>query len=278
MIDLHTHTNASDGSFSPRELVLLAKEYGISAIAICDHDSISGLDEGIMAGHEIGVEVVPAIELSCDYEKEMHIVGLYIDKENKALQNKLVELGKKREKRNLKTLEVLNSLGFDIDISDILKIAKSAIWGRAHFARVLYEKGLVESTKDAFRKYLGHNRVAYIEEDKMSQKECIELIKNANGIPILAHLHFLKLDEDRLFELLVQLKSYGLMGIEVKYSEYTAEQENLYNSLADKLQLLKSGGSDFHGIMKQNIKLGTGLGNLCVSDEYLEKIKEIRGN
>lgn len=277
MIDLHTHTDASDGSFSPKELVLLAKEMGISAIAICDHDSISALDEGIIVGQALGIEVVPAIELSCDYEKEMHIVGLFIDKDNIALQNKLVDLGKKREKRNLKTLKVLNSLGFDIKISEVLKIAKSAIWGRAHFARVLYEKGLVESTKDAFRKYLGHNRVAYIEEDKMPKKECIELIKNANGIPILAHLHFLKLEENQLFELLVELKSYGLMGIEVKYSEYTATQESLYNKLAEKLQLLKSGGSDFHGIMKQNIKLGTGLGNLCVPDEYLEKMKEIRG-
>lgn len=277
MIDLHTHTNASDGSFSPRELVLHAKELGLDAIAICDHDSISGLNEGILVGSELGVEVVPAIELSCDYEKEMHIVGLYIDKDNIALQNKLVDLAKKREKRNLKTLKVLNSLGFDIDISEVLKIAKSAIWGRAHFARVMYEKGLVESTKEAFKKYLGHNRVAYIEEDKMSQKECIELILNAKGIPILAHLHYLKLDENKLFELLVLLKSYGLMGLEVKYCEYTKEEESLYNSLADKLQLLKSGGSDFHGIMKPNIKLGTGLGNLCVPKEYLDKIKEIRG-
>jgi hypothetical protein len=275
MIDLHTHTTESDGSFSPKELVLLAKEIGLNAIAICDHDTSSGLEEAILVGQEFGIEVVPAIELSCDFEEEMHIVGLFIDKNNIDLQNKLVILAKNREIRNLKTLKVLNSLGFDIEVSDILKFTKTKIWGRAHFARVLYEKGYVESVKDAFKKYLGHNRVAYIEEEgKMTPKECIELILKANGIPILAHLHFLKQGDDKLFELLIKLKSYGLMGIEVKYTEYTSEQEALYNRFAEKLNLLKSGGSDFHGLMKPNINLGTGHGNLCVPEEYLEKIKE----
>jgi len=269
MIDLHTHTIASDGSCSADELILLAKAAGLKAIAITDHDSVSELYR-----YDDEIEIVPGIELSCDFQREMHIVGLYIDKNNTALNEKLVTLCKLREIRNLKTLSILEQLGFPITIDEVKKIAMGKIWGRAHFARLMYEKGYVTSTKEAFRLYLGHGRPAYITEDRMHPKECIGLIRNAGGIPILAHMHYLHLDDEALRAQLIELKGYGLMGVETKYTEYTEKNEKEYTKIAEDLNLLKSGGSDFHGFMKPNIKLGMGFGNLNVPYSYLDNIKK----
>ena len=273
MIDLHVHTTASDGSCNTSEVIELAKSTGLSAIAITDHDSVDGL-----GFYDDEIEVIDGIELSCDFSREMHIVGLYIDKNNEVLAEKLIKLAELREVRNLKTLKILNELGFPITVDEVKKIATGKIWGRAHFARLLFEKGYVESTKDAFRKYLGHGRPAYVTEDRMQPEECIRFIKNAGGIPILAHMHYLHLDEIELRALLLELKSYGLMGVETKYTEYTPENEKLYIRMAEELGLLKSGGSDFHGFMKPDIKIGTGFGNLKVPCSYLKKIKGEREN
>ena len=268
MIDLHTHTTASDGSCTTKELITLAKKIGLKAIAITDHDSVDGLNYS----DDEEIEIIPGIELSCDFEREMHIVGLYIDKNNPALKAKLAILCELREKRNLKTLEILNDMGFLISVDEVKKIATGKIWGRAHFARLMLEKGYVESTKEAFRKYLGHGRPAYITEDRMLPQECLSLIRNAGGIPILAHMHYLGLEEQPLRELILKLKSYGLMGIETKYTEYTKNYEKIYTKIAEDLNMLKSGGSDFHGFMKPDIKLGIGLGNLRVPNIYLKKL------
>ena len=270
MIDLHTHTTASDGSCTTSELIMLAKNAGLSAVAITDHDSVDGL--GYYDGQ---IEIIDGIELSCDFQREMHIVGLYIDRRNATLLKKLEILCKLRENRNLATLKILNELGISITVDEVKSLATGKIWGRAHFARLMLEKGYVPSTKEAFRQYLGHGRPAYVTEDRMQPEECINLIRNAGGIPILAHMHYLGLNEDDLRLLLIKLKSYGLMGIETKYTEYTNKHEKIYTKLANELDLLKSGGSDFHGFMKPDIKIGTGFGNLKVPSSYLKKIKEI---
>ena len=271
MIDLHTHTTASDGSFTKAELIALAKKSGLEAIAITDHDSVDGLDYC-----DSEIEIIPGIELSCDFQQEMHVIGLYVDKNNPPLKEKLEALCKLREARNLRTLEILNDMGFSINVDEVKKIATGKIWGRAHFARLMLEKGYADSTKEAFRKYLGHGRPAYITENRISPQECMRLLRNAGGIPILAHMHYLGLDENPLRKLLLELKGYGLMGVETKYTEYTEEQEKLYTKIAEDLGLLKSGGSDFHGRMKPDIKLGTGFGNLNVPYSYLENIKKHR--
>ncbi|MBP3447629.1 MAG: PHP domain-containing protein [Clostridia bacterium] len=272
MIDLHTHTRASDGSETPAELVRLAKAAGLCAVAVTDHDTTDGVSEALLAGEKLGIEVVPGVELSCNWEREMHILGLYINHEHPKLKAALSDLAEKRSRRNRKTLARLNELGLSVTEEDVLKVATGKIWGRAHFAKVLCDKGYVESVKDGFRKYLGHGRPAHINEERLEPEEAISLIRSSGGVPILAHMHYLKLELPELKALLIRLKQAGLMGAEAIYTEYTGEQTREYTRLIEELGLLKSGGSDFHGEMKPQITLD--CHNLNVPYSYLKEIKQ----
>lgn len=272
MIDLHTHTTASDGSCSPEELVRLAKDAGLCAIAVTDHDTVDALPQALLAGEKLGIEVVGGVELSCNWEREMHIVGLYIDHTHPKLSEALLDLSEKRRRRNLKTLARLNELGLSVSEEEILAVATGNIWGRAHFAKVLCEKGYVQSVKEGFQKYLGHGRPAHINEERLEPEEAISLIREAGGVPILAHMHYLKLELPQLRELLIRLQKAGLMGAEAIYTEYTPEQTKAYTNLIEELGLLKSGGSDFHGAMKPQITLS--CQNLKVPYSYLKEIKK----
>lgn len=271
MIDLHTHTTNSDGSLTPRELVKLAKEQGFSAVAVTDHDTVDGLFEAMQAGSEFGIETVPGIELSCNYERELHMIGLFVNPDYPPLVEKLKELAKNREKRNQKTLEILNGLGMSITVEEVKQIATGNIWGRAHFAKLLCDKGYVSSVKEGFRKYLGHGRVAHVNEDRIEPEEAIALIRAAGGVPVLAHMHYLKLSPEDLRNLLIRFQKSGLMGAEVIYTEYTPEQTKLYTELVEELGLLKSGGSDFHGAMKPQIPLTPN--HLRIPYSFLKEIK-----
>ena len=271
MIDLHTHTTNSDGSLTPRELVRLAKEQGFSAIAVTDHDTVDGISQAMRAGEEFNLEVVPGIELSCNWERELHMIGLFIDPNYPPLREKLKELAKNREKRNLKTLEILNNLGMPITVEEVKQVATGNIWGRAHFAKILCDKGYVQSVKEGFQKYLGHGRVAHVNEDRIEPEEAISLIRAAGGVPILAHMHYLKLSEHELKDLLIRFQKSGLVGAEVIYTEYTPEQTKLYTELVEELGLLKSGGSDFHGAMKPQIPLTPN--HLRIPYSFLKEIK-----
>ncbi len=271
MIDLHTHTTESDGSLTPRELVTLAKEQGFSAIAITDHDTVAGIPEAMAAGEELHMEVIPGIELSCNYSGELHMIGLFINPEYPPLVEKLKELAKNREERNLKTLEILNSLGISITVSEVKQIATGNIWGRAHFAKLLCDKGYVGSVKEGFQKYLGVGRVAYVQEKRIDPEEAIALIRAAGGVPILAHMHYLKLSDSELKDLLIRFQKSGLVGAEVIYTEYTPEQTVTYTGIVEELGLKKSGGSDFHGAMKPNIPLDPN--HLRIPYSFLKEIK-----
>lgn len=272
MIDLHTHTTASDGSSSPAELVRLAKEAGLCAVAVTDHDTVDALPQALLAGEKLDMEVIGGVELSCNWEREMHIVGLYIDHTHPKLLAALSDLAQKRHRRNMKTLARLNELGLSVTEEEILAVATGNIWGRAHFAKVLCDKGYVESVKEGFQKYLGHGRPAHINEERLEPEEAIALIREAGGVPVLAHMHYLKLDLPALRELLIRLKKAGLMGAEVIYTEYTKEQTESYTNLIQELGLLKSGGSDFHGAMKPQITLSRH--NLNVPYSFLKEIKK----
>ncbi len=271
MIDLHTHTTHSDGSLTPRELVKLAKEQGFSAIAVTDHDTVDGIAEAMQAGKELQIEVVPGVELSCNFGRELHMIGLFIDPTHPALTEKLKVLAKNRERRNLKTLEVLNSLGISITLEEVKKVATGNIWGRAHFAKLLCDKGYVASVKEGFQKYLGVGRVAYVEEERIEAEEAISLIRSAGGVPILAHMHYLKLSPEDLKNLLLRFQKSGLLGAEVLYTEYTPEQTRLYTEMVEELGLFKSGGSDFHGAMKPQIPLTPS--HLRIPYSFLKEIK-----
>ncbi|MBQ8896108.1 MAG: PHP domain-containing protein [Clostridia bacterium] len=275
IIDLHTHSNCSDGSMTPSELVAHAASHGVSAIALSDHDSVSGIDEALTAGKACGVEVVPAIEFSVQSATETHILGFYIDHKSTLLQKTLEKINAVRWQRTLNTCKNLQKLGFDISIEEALAIAPSGLIGRAHFARILMEKGYVASVKEGFDKYLANGKPAYDGTQALTAEEAVTLINNIGGVAFVAHPHLIRLDDSALREFLLKLKSFGLCGIEGYYNEYTQEMQDYFQNLAKELSLEICGGTDFHAKMKPHIEIGIGQGNMCVPYSVLENIKSI---
>lgn len=279
-IDLHTHTCKSDGSYTPTELVDYAIEKNLAAVAITDHDSIEGLDEAVAhaaALRERGlpsVEVVPGIEFSTKYEKQdVHIVGLYISYEREAFQSALGSFVDSRVNRNRKMCENLQGAGIDITYEKLLAMYPDAVITRAHYASYLLEHGYVKSRQDAFARYLGDHTKYFVPREKVTPSQAVELILKADGVPILAHPPLYHMGNDRLDTLVSSLKADGLMGIEVFYSTYSNQDVRDMQRLAEKYDLLVSGGSDFHGANKPGLDLGCGYGRLYVPEETLLKIK-----
>ncbi len=275
-IDLHTHSLKSDGSMTPAEVVREAKRAGLSAIALSDHDTVDGLPEAIEEGRKIGVEVVPAIEFSVQSKTETHILGYFIDYENPELQETLKEVVDLRIERNHVTTQRLNELGFDITLEEVRALAPNNFVGRAHFARVLMDKGYTQSVKEGFDKYMSAGQYAYCEKQRLTAKDAVTLIKKCGGLSFVAHPHLIKISDEELEEFLKELKGYGLDGIEGYYTDYTPEMQEKFQAMAKKLGLMISGGTDFHAQMKPHISIGTGLGNMKIPYEVLERIKEKR--
>ncbi len=273
-IDLHTHSLKSDGSMTPAEVVQEAKKAGLSAIALSDHDTVDGLPEAIAEGKKIGIEVVPAIEFSVQSKTETHILGYYIDYENPELKKILEEVVDLRIERNHVTCQRLNELGFDITLEEVRALAPNNFVGRAHFARVLMDKGYTQSVKEGFDKYMSAGQYAYCEKQRLTAEQAVKLIKKCGGLAFVAHPHLIKISDEELIELLKRLKEYGLDGVEGYYTDYTPEMQEKFQSMAEELGLLISGGTDFHAKMKPHISIGTGLGNMKIPYEVLEKIKE----
>jgi len=275
-IDLHAHTTASDGSLTPRELVHLAKSEDLSAIAITDHDTMDGVEEGLNEGEKCGVEVVPGLEISVKFSGEMHILGYYVDRNCEELREALKRLQQYRRERNPRIIQKLQELGLDITMAEAEQAAGGNVVGRPHIAQVLVNKGYTATPDEAFDKYLEEGKPAYVSKEKLTPAEGIRLIARAKGIPVLAHPKSLGLTEWELDQLIESLKCEGLMGIEVYYSTHSEEETALYLKLARKHQLLLTGGSDFHGAPKPEIRLGKGLGDLQVCEYLLEELKKVR--
>lgn len=275
-IDLHTHSLKSDGSMTPTEVVEEAKRAGLAAIALSDHDTIDGVREAVEAGLRLGVEVIPAIEFSVKSKTETHILGYFIDIENPDLLQALKEVVDLRIERNHVTCQRLNELGFDITLEEVRALAPNNFVGRAHFARVMMDKGYISSVKEGFDKYMSVGKYAYCENQRFSAHEAIELITKCGGISFLAHPHLTKLPDDELKEFIKELKGYGLCGIEGYYTDYTPEMQEKYQSLAKELGLMISGGTDFHAKMKPHISIGTGLGNMKIPYSVIEAMKSGR--
>ncbi len=273
-IDLHTHSLKSDGSMTPAEVVREAKKAGLAAIALTDHDTVDGLPEAIAEGKKIGVEVIPAIEFSVQSKTETHILGYFIDYNNPDLKQMLKEVVDLRIERNHVTTARLNELGFDITLEEVRALAPNNFVGRAHFARVLMDKGYTQSVKEGFDKYMSVGKYAYCEKQRLTARDAVELIAKCSGISFLAHPHLTKLPDDELRDFLLELKGYGLCGLEGYYTDYTPEMQAKYQALANELGLMISGGSDFHAAMKPHISIGTGLGNMKIPYSVLEKMKE----
>jgi len=279
IIDLHTHSIASDGSMSSTELVRHAKEKGLAAIALTDHDTVDGVKEALEEGERIGLEVIPGIEISVDYKPEMHILGFFLNiNEYTSIRKELGLIKQGREERNKKIINKLNRLGVDITEEEIKKVAVGDITGRPHIARVLMSKGYVKTMDEAFDKYLSKDGLAYFKRFELQPIDGIKAIKNAGGIPVIAHPVFLRKSYDDMDKLLKELKEYGLAGIEAIYSENSKEDTGNLLRLAIKHQLLVTGGSDFHGTFKSGIELGRGRGNLKVPYELLERLKSFHAS
>lgn len=262
-IDLHTHSTASDGTLSPKELVKFAKDSGLSAIALCDHDTVAGIPEFMEAGKRYDVETIPGVEVSAKYDTEMHILGLYVDADNQEFQRVLRGLKDSRRVRNETMLRLVQEHGFEITEEDVTgqkQGGRLENTGRAHIARAMVEKGYVSDVQEAFTKYLKRGNPCYVERKTYPPKETIELIHRAGGLAVLAHPIFITKDAQKLEELLLWLKEYGLDGVESYYSEYSSEYRDLCVSLCQRLGLVPTGGSDFHADNKPHIKIGTVLG------------------
>lgn len=279
IVDLHVHSNASDGTFSPSELVKEAAKAGLSAFALTDHDTVSGVPEAVQAGKAAGIEVIPGIEISTSYkDKEIHIVGLFIDYNDEKLINALKEHAKRRSRRNQELINRFNEYGFAVSAEELQKMFPNSIITRAHFASYMVKKGYVKDNSEAFSRYLGQGMPLYVPKELQKPTEAIEMILSAGGVAVLAHPLLYHLTTGELRTLCLELKDLGLVGIETMYSTYRGFDELNVRKLAHELELLESGGSDFHGANKPHIKMGVGCDNLRISSSYMEALRAHSGS
>ena len=278
-IDLHTHSNCSDGTFSVKELMYYAHEKNLSAIALTDHDTVDGLDEGALYAKENypDMEFVPGIEFSTVEEgKDVHIVGLYIDHHNTEFTGKLQQFIDSRTERNKKMCKKLSEeAGIPISYEELVSSFPGAVLTRAHYAKFMVDRGYARNRNEVFDKYIGDNCPYYVEREKISPEEAIGYVLEAGGVPILAHPILYHMSDRKLDALVARLKGAGLKGIEAIYSTYSPSEERQIKDLAVKYDLAVSGGSDFHGANKPKIDLGTGMGKLFLPEDLLGPIKEM---
>ena len=279
-IDLHTHSNCSDGTYSVKELMDYAHAKNLAAIALTDHDTVDGLDEASSYVKENypDMELIPGIEFSTVEEgKDVHIVGLYIDHHNEEFKAKLGQFIDSRTIRNKKMCKKLSEeAGIPISYEELTSSFPGAVLTRAHYAKFMVDRGYARSRNEVFDKYIGDNCPYYVEREKISPEEAISYVLEAKGVPVLAHPILYHLSDRKLDALVARLKDAGLKGIEAIYSTYSPSEERQIKELAEKYELLISGGSDFHGANKPKIDLGTGMGKLFLPEDLLIPIKKAR--
>lgn len=263
--DLHLHTASSDGTYTPVELVSKALDAGLSCIALTDHDTVDALDETISIGNKCGLEVLSGIELSAEYEsKEVHVLGYLVDYKSPPFLKQLKILKENRIKRVHNIVEKLNKLGINLNAQDVFNISEGATPGRLHIARALVKSGLAKSIFEVFNKYIGDKGPAYSLGFRFSPEEAIKFIRDAGGVPVLAHPYILHNDK-----LILEFIKLGLMGLEVYYPEHSQGEVNFYLDLAKEYSLLVTGGSDCHGKAKPEVRIGS----LKIPYELVEKLK-----
>lgn len=264
--DMHIHTTASDGSCSPTQIAEEAAEKGLSAISISDHDTVDGVAPAMEAGRELGVKVVPGVELAC-YRKDVNfeLLGYFVDPSNDLLVKKLRELREFRIERIRGMVENLQENGLDITYGEVLKNSDGGAIGRIHLAWTLREKGFVQTVQEAFKKYLGNRSEIYVKKKRLSLSDAVSLIEESGGVPILAHPLYGGI------ELINDLASNGVKGIEVYHSQHDKSDEEKYSDVAEKYGLLEVGGSDFHGKYIPD----TSIGDSYVDYGIVEKLKNL---
>ena len=282
-IDLHIHSTASDGSFTPAEILDYAQKLNLAAIAITDHDSIDGSREALRIGIPPSLNFLTGVEISAAHPPflpgsgSFHILGYDIQLDNHRLNQELGKLQDARKNRNPAILDRLNELGFRISLEDVRQEVNDGQLGRPHIAYAMVKKGFVASIDEAFDKYLGTTGTAYVDKYRISCEQAINIIRGAGGVPVLAHPALLNIENNQKLDALLQnLMKLGLAGIEVYYPGHSLQQIQEYSELAEKHGLLMTGGTDFHGTITPQIKMGSGKGSLFIPYLLYEKLRSAR--
>ncbi len=278
-IDLHIHSTASDGTLTPAEIISLAKDLNLGAIAITDHDTLDGSKDALSFGIPPSVKFLTGVEISAEPPPSFscagsfHIIGYAVDIDHPALNHKLSMLRDSRKNRNPQILKLLSRFGIEIEFDEVRKLAGDSQLGRPHIAQLMVDKGYVQSIDSAFDEYLGNGKPAYVDRFRFECEETIKAILNAGGIPVLAHPRLLGIKENDVIEdLIAVLTDMGLRGIEAYYPEHTKNLIAYYSRLARHFNLLITGGTDFHGGIKPDIQMGVGNGDFFVPFELYEKL------
>lgn len=266
-IDLHTHTTFSDGTFTPKELLDLAKEKQISALSITDHDTIDGIQEAINYGNKIGIEVIPGLEISTDVNgEEVHLLGYFIDYKDKELKKYLKFFKDERLERGKRIIKKLNALGMKISISDVQKISKNSAMCRPHIAKAMVQKNLVKNFHLAFHKYIGDHAPASERKIHIAPRSAIKIINDAGGLAVLAHPS--NLNE----EVITSLIDSGIDGIEVIHPSLKKYRQKFFRGIVNQYCLLETGGSDYHGGLRND---DANFGKFVTSQAVLDNLKNM---
>lgn len=258
MLDLHIHTTASDGSLPPTQVVQLARKKGFSLIAVTDHDTMGGVAEALEAGKKYNVDVVPGVEISSGVTLEVHMLGYGMSPDHPVMKAMMEDMRAARVERMERIIENLQKMGVPITVEEVEAVAGGAI-GRPHIAQVLIAHGLVPDVRTAFREYIGVGAKAYVERRKMTSEQVIANIRDAGGVPVLAHGGLLRISEVELNQWIDSMAKKGLMGLECYHNAHTPQMERLLRAAAERNGLLVTGGSDFHGASRPDVEMGTGL-------------------
>ena len=273
-IDLHIHTTASDGTFTPTEVVRLAKETGLRAMAVTDHDTVEAHAKAARAAAEAGIEFVPGIEISTKYGVAVHVLGYYIHGDRPGMRSLLDWIVEDRDRRNRKMCALMAADGLPVSY-DAMKARFGEVIGRPNFGEVLVELGLAKDVSDAFARFVEKGQRYFVARTILPIEKAVEAIVEAGGVPVLAHPFQYKKNDDELRELIEHCMDHGLLGMECRYSGYGPDKVAYLEALAEEYGLIKTGGSDFHGQNKPRIQLGTGIDdNLEVPYEWLERLRD----
>ena len=276
-VDLHIHTTASDGTVEPEQIPALAMQAGLRAIAVTDHDTVAAVETVQRCAEPLGLEVLAGIEVSAFYRRrEIHILGYHIDIHSSAIAALTEHCRAQRRRRNERMVEAMERDGFDISMQKLTAAFPGTVIGRPHMARMLIEKGYAVSVNDAFNKYLSWGKPYFVSRELIGAREAIDAIRQGGGIAVLAHPMKYRYEDADLPEIFRELKSWGVAGVEALYSRHTPPQTELLLALAKESGLIVTGGSDFHGDNKPDIAMGTGLGDLFVGYEAVEKLRRVK--
>ena len=270
--DLHVHTNLSDGTFTPEKVVEYSKAKGLDAISITDHDCVAGITPAIMVAKDLDLEIIPGVELTAEVDdREIHVLGYFIDWQNSAFIKRLDEITQVRRERAKKILEKLRKHDIDIQDEELSQLSGPGSVGRLHIANLLFKKGFISSVNQAFRKYIGDNGCCYVKKFKLSPREAADLIKGVGGVPVLAHPKTVYVEGRTKEDVIKELAKDGIQGIEAYHSDHKKKDEEEFKAIAQKYNLAITGGSDCHGFGKKEILIG----KVKIPYELVEHLKSL---